>query len=224
MPKKYTLRSLCVNDNILYISTSTYQTSERAIERLSYDIGGKIGKTLKLDSDGVFQLQESEIPECYTVDETPIPIESAESSTMSNSTQTTLELEGNVDSGKNKEQEGYFMAEEVPDGKGPPASLGSTVRDRGLSLGREVRHGSSSSQPHANAENSSPTTSVSGDAFTPGTSVVSDTDSNTTATPKISDEKEPSWDPIGQRVRAEIKLAATGFLKCFTEHVEGMPY
>lgn len=222
MPKTCTLRSLHANDNILHISARTYQpTSECAIEKLNREIGEKIGKTLKLDSDGIFQLQESEIPECYTVDEAPIPVRSVEPSTMSNSAQTTLELEGNVESGKDEEQEGYFVAEEVPDEKSPSTSLGSTTVQ--FFPDREVRHGSSSSQPHAAAEDGSPNISVSGDAFTPGTSVVSDTDSNTTATPKIFDAREPPWG-IEQQMRAEIKLAAIGFLKCFTEHVEGMPY
>lgn len=205
MPKTCALRSLRGNDNILHISAHIFQpTSKGAIERLNYEIGEKIGQILKFDSDGILQLQESEIPEYNTVDKAPIPTRSVEISTMSNSTQTTLKPEVNGESGKDKEKEGYFMAEEAPDEKSPPTSLDSTVQDQGFSPDREVRHGSSSSQPHATAENCSPSISAPGDVFTPGTLVVSES--------------------IGRLVKAEIKLAAIGVLKCFTEHVEGMPY
>lgn len=169
------LRSLRGNDNILHISAHILQsTSKGAIERLNYEIGEKIGQILKFDSDGILQLQESEIPEYYTVDKAPIPTRSVEISTMSNSAQTTLEPEGNGESGKDKEQEGNFMAEEAPDEKSPSTSLGSTVQDQGFFPDLEVRHGSSCSQPHATAENCSPNISAPGDAFTPGTLVVSE--------------------------------------------------
>lgn len=57
-------------------------------------------------------------------------------------------------------------------------------------------------------------------AFTPGTSVVSDTDSDTTTMP----EPEPI-DPASsyqQAMRSEIKATMSGFLKSFVEHMEGI--
>lgn len=272
VPKGVTLRSLRqdnVNDRILHTVTNRY-SNKLAIERLNREIGEKIGNILKVGPSGIFHLQESAIPECNTIDEVPIPIESAESSIVSSGTQTTPTLEGNVETGKEKEREGYLTTEEMPDGRETregatrqvqsysyhskswdpelipqgldPESLlkddllspaavpkapvlsGSAALYREFLTKRAVRRGPPlpPPPPHTTAQ-SSLTTLTSRDTFTPGTSVVSDTDSNTTTTPNIYDSYEPPLDPLGGRVKAEIKLAMTALLNCLAEHVEGMP-
>lgn len=220
------------------------------MSELYNSICSKIGEILKTDSDGLLQINKPAIPaECNITDDDEDAlslIELAQSSAVPIAALDTTPYSNPLDpapiaGGGGGTDDPSHQSHEEPqlnrersyetiqnDSSGelpprPPINPADAIAQRNAEFNEFMQAFYLSEEKRKTAiegntsEYAAPNSEV---AFTPGTSVVSDTDTNTTTTPK-PEPFDPAK-PYQQMMRDEIRLAMGDLLKCLAGHIEGI--